>query len=139
MQAPLYSTVSLVTELFVSAGIVTVIVQGYRTGVFRKRLVALTLAYEALFNVSYMIYRVLTHVETVPHARFVIALAIFHGTLSLAMFIALIAFMIVAWRRYAKGANFFRQHRIMTGTFLFLWVLSILSGVLFYFVEYWGA
>ena len=139
MQAPLYSTVSLVTELFVSAGIVTAIVQAYRTGIFRRRLVALTLTYEALFNVSYMIYRVLTHGHEEIESRFEIGLAIFHGTLSLAMFIALIAFMIVAWKRYAKGENFFRKHRVMTGVFLVLWALSILSGILFYFVEYWRA
>ncbi|HTM68281.1 MAG TPA: hypothetical protein VL426_03180 [Candidatus Binatia bacterium] len=138
MHAPIYSTVSLVTELFVSAGIVTAIVQAYRKNVFRKRLVLLTLAYETLFNVSYMIYRVLTHEEEPHESKIDVGLAIFHGTLSLAMFIALIVFMIIAWKRYAKGVNFFRAHRILTGMFLFLWALSILSGIAFYFVEYWG-
>lgn len=139
MHAPLYSTVSLVAELFVSAAIVTAIVQAYRKNVFRKRLVALTLSYEVLFNISYMVYRVLTHAPDKAESKFDIGLAIFHGTLSLLMFIALIAFMAVAWKRYAKGVNFFKAHRIMTGVFLTLWTLSVLSGVLFYFVEYSGA
>src|SRR5512146_1013585 len=99
MHAPLYSTVSLIAELFVSAAIVTVIVQAYRKNVFRKRLAALALAYEILFNISYMVYRVLTHPESKAESKFDVGLAIFHGTLSLAMFIALIVFMAAAWKR----------------------------------------
>ncbi len=139
MHAPLYSTVSLVAELFVSAAIVTVIVQAYRRNAFRRRLAALALSYEVLFNISYMVYRVLTHPEDKVESKFDVALAIFHGTLSLAMFIALVVFMAVAWKRYAKGENFFRAHRVMTGIFLALWTLSVVSGVIFYFVEYSGA
>jgi uncharacterized membrane protein YozB (DUF420 family) len=136
MRAPLYSTVSLVAELFVSAAVYSSIWAGWRKNLFRKRLVALTLAYEALFNISYMVYRVLTHVDDSKDGPFEIGLAIFHGTLSLAMFIALIVFMIVAWRAYGKGKNYFKEHPRLTWTFLVLWTLSVLSGVLFYFVEY---
>lgn len=139
MHAPLYSTVSLVAELFVTAAIVTSIVTAYRKNVFRRRLVALALSYEVLFNISYMVYRVLTHEPAKAESKLDVGLAIFHGTLSLAMFIALIVFMAVAWKRYAKGVNFFRAHRAMTGVFLFLWTLSVVSGIVFYFVEYSGA
>jgi uncharacterized membrane protein YozB (DUF420 family) len=139
MQAPLYSTVSLIAELFVTAAVVTVIMTAYRKNLFRRRLAALALSYEILFNISYMVYRVLTHDEAKPESPFDIGLAIFHGTLSLAMFIALIVFMAVAWKRYAKGENYFRVHRTLTISFLVLWTISVVSGVLFYFVEYWGA
>lgn len=136
MRAPLYSTVSLVTELFVSAAVYSAIFQGWRKNVFRKGLIAFALAYETLFNISYMSYRAATHHATEKHPGWLIALAVFHGTLSLAMFIALVAFMVAAWKGYARGVNFFKKHRALTIVFLALWTASILSGVAFYFAEY---
>ena len=67
---------------------------------------------------------------------FIIGLAIVHGILSLLMFIALIVFFVFAWRKYRKNENYFKNHKYLTYTFLFFWTFSIVSGVLFYFVEY---
>ncbi len=139
MHAPLYSTVSLIAEMFVSSAIFTVIYRGYKRNVFLRRLALLALSYEVLFNISYMAYRALTHDEGAKaDSKFEIGLAIFHGTLSLVMFVTLVVFMAVAWKRYAKGINYFRICAKTTATFLVLWTLSVLSGVLFYFVEYLG-
>jgi hypothetical protein len=76
--------------------------------------------------------------EKAAHAAslFLIILAIIHGTLSLLMFVALVVFFIFAWRSYKKGVNFFATHKILTWLFLIFWTFSIVSGVLFYFVEY---
>ena len=63
-------------------------------------------------------------------------LGIFHGTLSLIMFASLIAFFVLAIKNYRRNVNYFRVHKRLTFAFLFLWSISVLSGVALYFVEY---
>lgn len=137
MHAPLYSTITLFTELIVSAIIYYTLYQGYKHNKFPTKLAAAALLYEILFNISYMASQVPKHekaarVESLP----VILLAIVHGVLSLVMFVTLVIFFILAWRGYRKGHNYFHQHKVFTFLFLGFWTFSILSGILFYFVEY---
>lgn len=137
MHAPLYSTVTLIAELFVSASIYFVIFQGYKHNIFWTKLAAFALLYEIIFNISYMAFQAPHHVKAARvESPFVVGLAIVHGTLSLLMFLALIVFFIFAWRTYRKSNNYFKTHKTLTWTFLFFWTFSIVSGVLFYFVEY---
>lgn len=137
MHAPLYSTITLCAELIISSIIYYTLYQGYKNKKFPAKLAGFALLYEIVFNISYMASRVpsqakATHVES----AFVIALAIVHGILSLIMFLALIVFFIFAWTRYKKGINYFATHKVLTFTFLFFWTFSIVSGVVFYLVEY---
>lgn len=137
MHAPLYSTFALFAELIISGIIYYAIYNGFKHGKFPSKLAAFTLLYEAIFNITYMFSRVPAHAKVARlESPFVIVLAIVHGVLSLIMFIALIVFFIIAWRNYKKGTNYFKDHKIFTYIFLFFWTFSIVSGILFYLVEY---
>lgn len=137
MHAPLFSTITLCTELIISSIIYYTLFQGYKHNKFPTMLAGVALLYEIIFNITYMASRVPSQ-QKAAHAAspFLIGLAIIHGTLSLLMFLALVVFFIFAWSRYRKGHNYFASHKILTWTFLVFWTFSIVSGVLFYFVEY---
>lgn len=137
MHAPLYSTITLVAELIISACIYYTLYRGYRHNKFPAKIAAFALIYESVFNISYMVSRVSSQANAARvESPLLIGLAIVHGTLSLLMFLALIVFFIFAWTRYRKGINYFQSHKILTTIFIFFWTFSIISGVLFYFVEY---
>lgn len=137
MHAPLYSSITLFAELIISAIIYYSIYQGFKNNKFPQKLAGFALAYELIFNITYMAGRVPSHVKVAKiESPFIIALAAVHGILSLIMFIALIIFFILAWKHYKKGENYFSEHKNLTYTFLFFWTFSIVSGVLFYLVEY---
>jgi hypothetical protein len=134
MQAPLYSTITLIAELFVSASIYY---SRYKHNRFPVKLATSALLYEILFNISYMAMQVPEHAKAARvESPFVIGLAIIHGVLSLIMFITLVIFFILAFKNYRKGINYFKKHKIFTIIFIFFWTFSIVSGIFFYFVEY---
>lgn len=137
MHAPLYSTITLVAELGISVIIYYSLYSGYKQNKFPAFLAGFALLYETLFNISYMISQAPHHAKALRiESPFVVSLAITHGVLSLLMFIALIIFFIFAMIRYRKGVNYFQNHKTLTMTFLVFWTFSIISGILFYFVEY---
>lgn len=139
MAAPLVSTITLCTEILVSACVYFLIWRAYSRGQFIRWLAFCVLGYEALFNITYMFSRLGAHVEktaTSAPSHIEIALAIFHGIFSIIMFVLLIAFFAWAERAYARGQNFFREHRTLTLTFALAWGISVLTGIIFYFVLY---
>lgn len=137
MHGPLFSTITLFTELLVSSVVYYTIYKGFKHNNFPTKLAFVALFYETFFNISYMATRVPAHTKAAKNeAGFVILLAIIHGTLSLIMFVALVVFFIIAWRIYKKEINYFAIHKKLTFTFLFFWTFSILSGILFYILEY---
>lgn len=129
MNAPLWSTVTLATELFVTASVYFIVWRAYRTGVFPRMFAFGVLAYEAVFNVSYMFSREVAEQSAAVYDPYETALAIFHGIFSLLMFVALIVFFLAAARAYRRGDNFFLRHRRLTIVFVIAWGTSILSGV----------
>jgi hypothetical protein len=136
---PLFSTFTLFTEILVTCAVLYAFYAAYKHNVFHKKLVFFTLAYETLFNISYMSFRALTHEQNVGphhHTAFHIAVAAFHGIFSILMFVLLIIFFVVAWRKYNKGINFFKEHKIMTFAFIVLWMIAIFSGLFFYYIAY---
>jgi hypothetical protein len=137
MHAPLYSTITLCAEIFISSIIYYSLYQGYKHNKFPVKLAGFALLYELIFNISYMFSRVSTQTK-IAHfeSPFVISLAIIHGILSLLMFITLIIFFILAWKQYKKGVNYFVKHKLFTFIFLFFWTFSIISGLVFYLVDY---
>lgn len=137
MHAPLFSTITLFTEIIISAIVYYTLFLGYKRNTFPTKLAFFALIYEAIFNISYMARRVPDHAKVATiEPGYIIALAIVHGVLSLIMFLALILFFILAYRSYKKEKNFFRDHKKLTYTFIFFWTFSIVSGILFYFFEY---
>lgn len=136
---PLFSIISLVTEILVTISVLTVIYRAYHSGVFMRMLTYGTLLYEGAVNISYMTHRLLEHAPdevTIYHEPGTIALAAFHGTFSLLMFIALIVFFLMAAHRYGRGENYFRAHPRLTKTFVVAWLVSISSGIVFFFLLY---
>lgn len=138
MAIPTWSIVTLVTEFGVTAAVFFVIWKAYTAGRFIRPLAFGVLAYEVIFNISYMLSRSLQHAseEAGTEKPGEIALAIFHGTFSLAMFVALIIFFFVAASRYARGENYFLVHRRLTVVFLWAWTVSVLSGASFFVLLY---
>jgi len=132
---PFLSTITLVAELLISWAVFYSLWSGYTKNKFPAKIAGIALAYEIIFNISYMVSRVGAHTGTYEPLPG-LALAIAHGTLSLVMFVALILFFTLAWKNYRKGVNYFRLHRIWTILFLVFWTLAVVSGILFYLVEY---
>lgn len=134
---PAYSVFSATSELLVTAAVFYVLWRAYARGDFRKGLLAVVLSFEALVNISYMAYRIVspaTPAEAMP--GWLTATAAMHGILSLAMFLALLFFAAMAWRDDARGENFFRDHKGTTWTFVGLWTVSIVSGEFLFVATY---
>ena len=137
---PWFSTFTLFTEIIVTGAVLYVIYSGYAKNRFPSRIAAAALSYEILFNISYMASRLVTHEDSkqYPDSPFHIALAIFHGSFSLLMFILLLVFMFFAWKGYRRGENFFRVRRKLTIIFIVSWMIAVLSGFLFYYEAYFS-
>jgi len=136
MHAPLYSTIALIAELFVSAAVFYIFYRGYKYGKFLEKLAIAAILYEIIFDISYMVHRVPAQ-DNKLNRPIVIAFGAFHGILSLAMFLGLIVFFALAMMRYRKGVNYFKDHQRLTFTFLFFWSLSVLSGIGLYLTAYY--
>jgi hypothetical protein len=129
MHIPILSTLTLCAEILITASIYFIIWKAYRTGVFLRWFAFGVLAYEVLFNISYMFSRELGERNAGALNPYETALAIFHGTFSLLMFVTLIIFFLTAARAYKHGRNYFSQHRRLMIVFVCAWGFSILSGI----------
>ena len=134
MTLPIWSVVTLFTELVVTGVVLWVIRTGYRDGNFLRKWAFGVLIYEVVFNISYMLSRSLSHKneDIASEKTGEVALAIFHGIFSLFMFLSLIIFFLVAAKRYGQGENFFLGHRKLTVSFVIAWLISVFSGILFF-------
>jgi hypothetical protein len=128
MYIPILSAVTLFAELLITASVYFIIWKAYRTGTFFRWFAFGVLAYEVLFNISYMFSKELRGDNAGVLNPYETTLAIFHGTFSLLMFILLLIFFIAAARGYRRGDNYFLKHRQLTIAFVYAWGLSILSG-----------
>jgi hypothetical protein len=137
---PILSVVTLLTEMCITASVFFIIWKGYRQGIFYRLFAFLVLGYESLFNITYMASRLVTQYPSQTPAQvpnpYQTALAIFHGTFSLIMFVALVVFFLLAARGYRCGENYFLKHHRVTMAFLIAWSVSILSGITFFFMLY---
>ena len=102
MSIPVWSIVTLCTELLVTASVYFIIWKAYRSGIFLRAVAFAVLAYEVLFNISYMLSRELGSEGATVYSPYETGLAIFHGTFSLVMFATLIIFFVTAARAYAS-------------------------------------
>ena len=136
--APLLSTITLIAEVLISCIVLYIFYSGYVKNRLPYRWVVFALTYEVLFNITYMVYSALNHVRQSVDTDTALqtGLAIFHGTLSLIMFIALVVFLAVAWRRYKRGENYFRKHGHLTLIFIAFWLLAVCSGIVLYIAAY---
>jgi len=134
MTIPPFSIFALFAEFCVTGIIFYVIWTAISNVRFNRKLAFGVLAYEVVFNISYMVMKSFGESSTPSTMKSSgdVALAIFHGIFSLFMFVTLILFFLVADRHYAKGENFFVHHHRLTSVFLYAWGISVLSGALFF-------
>jgi uncharacterized membrane protein YozB (DUF420 family) len=135
--APLWSTFSAIAEVFVTAGVLYVVIRNYRQQGFAARLAATVIAFEFSVNMMYMIFRMRessTQQQAAPNplAPFLAA----HGILSLLVFVLFVVFAYLAYVAFKRGRHFFYDHAGLTWTFLFLWLLSVGSGEVLYGINY---
>lgn len=137
---PWFSAFTAFTEVLVTAAVVYVLYMAIVKDQFKGGVLAVALAYEVLFNITYMTARLFTHTEPAGthHADWMIWLLAGHGSLSLVMFIGLVWMSVLAFRRDREGKNFFASHATLTWSFLGLWMVSILSGEAIFMLEYVG-
>lgn len=135
MNVFLFSTFTLITELLVTAAVLYIFFEGYKKDIFHPKILFVTLAYEALFNINYMFHRE-SHVLSTKISPLYILLAAFHGIFSLVMFITLVIFFILAWLNFRKKINYFTKHPLFSKIFIVAWLVSVFSGVIFYVVTY---
>ena len=140
MAPPLFSTLSAVTELLVTAAVFWFFQQALVHGRYRFGIMAVALVYETLFNITYMTARFFGEGTTGDHEAWFSVLLAVHGTLSLLMFIGLIVLVIWAFDRRGKGdLDPLGTRRKLAWTFLVLWTLSVLSGEFIYVMQWTGA
>ena len=137
---PLFSTFSAATELVVTAAVFWFFFQAMRRASYRWGVITVAIVYETIFNITYMVSRLVTHEEGVTHehAAWVTWFVGVHGALSLLMFVGLIGYVAWAYRRVRAGdPHPITSHPRLAWTFLVLWTLSILSGEAIY-AFYWA-
>lgn len=136
MNAPFISTFTLFTELIVTASVLYIFISGYKHNTFHPKLLLATLLYETFVNINYMAHRVADTKSNKILPIWYKAFGAFHGIFSLLMFITLVIFFILAWLNFRKNINYFRKHALFSKIFITGWLISIISGVIFYFVSY---
>ena len=136
---PAFSTVSALTELLVTAAVYWFFWRALKFQDYRWGMIAVAIAYETLFNITYMVSRLFTHEEGVTHQHdpWVTWFVALHGTLSLGMFIGLVWYVVAARRAFTRGVSDpIGLRPRLAAWFLVLWTISVASGEAIY-AFYW--
>lgn len=136
MSIPLISTFTLFTEILVTISILYIFISGYKHDKFHPKLLFVTLAYEIFININYMAHRVGDVKSNKILPTWYKTFGAFHGIFSLIMFITLVIFFVLAWINFRKNVNYFRKHPLFSKIFIICWFISIISGIIFYFISY---
>jgi len=136
VNAPFFSTFSAISELFVTASVLYIIISNYKGKPFAWKFAAAVIVFEFSVNMLYMIIRM----QDVPGesgagSTYALAAA-FHGTLSLLMFILLVIFTFLATSAQKKGEFYFAERPRLTFGLLALWTISVTTGEGLYVVNY---
>jgi hypothetical protein len=135
---PVYSALTAFTELIVTVAIFYVAHRALVEDELEMRVLGAAVAYEILFNVTYMTARLFSHGHTGSHPDWMVTLLAGHGALSFVMLLGLIAFGLLAWRGARGDRNLLREQAGSIYAFLGLWTISILSGEAVFVLEYVG-
>ena len=137
MHIPGFSIFSAVSELLVTAGVVYVIARNWSRRPFPLGLFLAVAVFEALVNVLYMANRTarVASGADVISTGMKIAFAA-HGLLSLLAYVVFVVLGIIAWQEQRAGRWFFREHAIVTWTFLTVWAISVGSGEVLFALRY---
>jgi hypothetical protein len=140
VDAPTFSTFSAIAEIFVTAGVLYVVLSNYRGKGFAAKVATGVIIFEFSVNMMYMIFR-MREVSAAgsdhaaggsPYGLFMAA----HGALSLLVFVLFVVFAYLAYVAIKRNRHFFRDHPGVTWSFLGLWMLSVGSGEILYALNY---
>jgi hypothetical protein len=137
MHAPAFSVFSAVSELFVTAGVLVVVIRNWKRLKFPLGLFLAVALFEALVNVMYMASRTAhaaSGTEAMgPGMRLFFAL---HGMVSLLAYLWFVVLGAIAWVQQQGGKFWFRDHAIHTWAFLIVWLVSVGSGEVMFVLRY---
>ena len=137
MNAPAFSVFSAVSELFVTAGVLYVILRNWSRRTFSLAIFLAVALFEAFVNVLYMASRSAQAAgggEAIPAAMKIFYAA--HGMLSLLAYLVFVVLGVMAHQEQRAGRFFFRDRPALTWTFLAVWTVSIVSGETIFVLRY---
>jgi hypothetical protein len=138
MNIPPFSLFSAVSELFVTAGVLFVILRNWNRLRFPLGVFLAVALFEALVNVLYMANRA-AQAATGTHETLSTGMKLFfagHGLLSLVAYLVFVVLGIFAYQEQKDGRFFFRERPVLTWTFLAVWTVSIVSGEAIFLMRY---
>jgi len=137
MHAPAFSIFSAISELFVTAGVLYVVLRNWVREKFPFPVFLAVVLFEGLVNVLYMAQRASQAstgaVALSPTMRMFYAL---HGVGSLFAYIVFTVLGVFAHQDQKKGVYFFRERPLLTWLFLLVWVASVGSGEAIFVLRY---
>lgn len=138
MNIPAFSVFSAVSELFVTAGVLFVILRNWKGRRFPLGVFLVVALFEAFVNVMYMANRS-AQAATGTHEALSTGMKIFfatHGMISLLAYLVFVLLGIFAHQEQKEGRFFFRDRPALTWTFLTVWIVSIVSGEVIFLIRY---
>ena len=137
MSIPPFSIFSAISELFVTAGVFTMVRLNWTRRPFPLPLFLGVALFEALVNVVYMASRAsraATGADTISAGMKAFFAA--HGILSLLAYLVFVILAVFAWQDQRAGRFFFRERPALTWAFLAAWTVSVGSGEVLFILRY---
>jgi uncharacterized membrane protein YozB (DUF420 family) len=134
---PPFSIFSAISELFVTAGVFTIIRLNWTRRAFPLALLLAVALFEAFVNVVYMANRAsraATGADAISPGMKVFFAA--HGMLSLLAYLVFVILAVFAWQEQRAGRFFFRERPVLTWVFIAVWTVSIVSGEALFVLRY---
>jgi hypothetical protein len=137
MDIPPFSIFSAIAEVFVTAVVIYAVV----ANTFGKPLIwkplGFVLVFEGCVNVVYMAGRASAADASNELSTGMKLFYAAHGTLSLAMFLAIVTLYLLAVVDVKKGEEaWFRRHPTGSWITVFFWMVSFISGEVIFFMNY---
>jgi hypothetical protein len=130
-----FSTFSAISEIFVTLGVLYVVLTNYRGRGFPWKVAAGVIVFEFFVNMLYMTTRMREQSVSGEHSP-LLALAAIHGVLSLVIFALFVVLTFLAHGAAKRGEHFFQQRPALTWSFIALWLVSVGSGEVFFLARY---
>jgi hypothetical protein len=137
LSIPPFSIFSAISELFVTAGVFTMVRLNWTRRPFPLPLFLGIALFEALVNVVYMAgraSRAATGADAISPGMKIFFAA--HGILSLLAYLVFVILAVFAWQDQRVGRFFFRDRPVLTWAFLAGWAVSVGSGEVLFILRY---
>lgn len=137
MEIPAFSIFSAISEIFVTIAVLYTVITNIKGRPLNWKLLGGVLAFELCVNIVYMAGRA---AAADKGSELTTAMKLFyagHGILSLLMFLGLaIVFLLSVVDLSAGRDTWFVRHRRLAWTFVFFWMVSVLSGEAIFVMQY---